>query len=131
MSQAPILSKTVKQDSMPHSTAENGQGGFSGFGGREGLGSYVYHHLQIEPVGRAPLRDKEAQGTPERVVRTELMKPSGADSLRRIVSDFMGETSGRRESHPVVAARREKEVRDISAGQLKSLQNQASLVAQC
>lgn len=43
------------------------------------LDSKVHHDLQMKPVGRGPTRDKEAQGTPERAVRMELMKASGAD----------------------------------------------------
>lgn len=59
--------------------AEDGQGGFPGLEAEAGLGSDVYADLQIKPLDRGLMRDKEAQGTPERVVRTELTKASGAD----------------------------------------------------
>lgn len=36
----------------------------------------IYHDFHIKPVGRGPMKNK---GAPERVMRTEMMKASGAD----------------------------------------------------
>lgn len=58
--------------------AKDGQGGFPELEA-EGLGSNVCDDLQIKPRDRGPMRDKEVQGTVERVVNTELRKASGAD----------------------------------------------------
>lgn len=74
------LSKTVKRESLPHTPwLRMGRVVSQGLEDEESLGSNVYHGLQTELLDREPIWDKELQGTPERVVRTELLKTSGAN----------------------------------------------------
>lgn len=75
----PKQSKPVRWEFLPHTRWLRMGRVSQGLEDEGGLGSNVYHDLQVEPLDRGPKRDKEAQGAPERVVRTGLMKASAAD----------------------------------------------------
>lgn len=62
-----ILSKIVKQESLPHTSwLRTGMVPSQGEEDALGLGNNVYHDFPIEPVGRGLMKNK---GAPERVVK--------------------------------------------------------------